>query len=557
MQKTKSIVRLVDNVPFASLALPNFGALAEAVVETTKEADTERWLWQLANILFNDDLEDDISEGVPAGLLDNYKHRIKKDRLSRLWETMIRTHHPSGTGDLKTAEERAFFYLCAHRVEEACKLLIDSGNPHLASLVSQIGRDEDTRKAMQDQIESWRKAGISCEISEPIRAIYELLAGNCLRSEGKPSGPPEERSSTFNMSDRFELDWFQAFGLRLWYGISDNDPIEDAVTLFHHDVYHEGEPQHPLTVTTKDSNQKPGDDPVGRESPFWILLKTYTLAVNDGTHPEIAPIPMPAAITPIAVSGHMLHNRLSFQLFHHLSKVVGHHDVFAVDQSRADQLAWDLSWELTTAEQYAPALFVLLHLSRPSDRERSVKEILSRFASLIPSPTAENGTPSSLWTYLTVELQVPLAWLWISKALHARAVGDIASEVECLIHAKHWNEAHGTFYRIVAPKAVIERDYDTLASLLNGFGESPERRVRDWADGGAVYQDFLHLVNAKGGWRDPASLKRLLKALAHLGGKVEKSATSSLYERIAFREMSRLVAGWATKDVGNVSLAVP
>ncbi|EFE30806.1 uncharacterized protein ARB_02296 [Trichophyton benhamiae CBS 112371] len=557
LQKTKSIVRLVDNVPFASLALPNFGALAEAVIDTTKAADTERWLWQLANILFNDDLEDDISEGVPAGLLDNYKHRIKKDRLSRLWETMIRTHHPNETGDLKTAEERAFSYLCAHRVEEACKLLIDSGNPHLASLVSQIGRDEDTRKAMQDQIESWRKAGISCEISEPIRAIYELLAGNCLRSEGKPSGPPEERISTFNMSDRFELDWFQAFGLRLWYGISDDDPIEDAVTLFHHDVYHEGEPQHPLAVATKDSNQKPGDDPVGRESPFWILLKTYTLAVNDGTHPEIAPIQMPAAITPVAVSGHMLHNRLSFQLFHHLSKVVGHHDVFAVDQSRADQLALDLSWELTTAEQYAPALFVLLHLSRPSDRERSVKEILSRFASLIPSPTAENGTPSSLWTYLTVELQVPPDWLWISKALHSRAIGDIASEVECLIHAKHWNEAHGTFYRIVAPKAVIERDYDTLASLLSGFGESPERRVRDWADGGAVYQDFLQLVNAKGGWRDPAPLKRLLKALAHLGGKVEKSATSSLYERIAFREMSRLVAGWATKDVGNVSLAVP
>ncbi|KAM5470643.1 hypothetical protein MauCBS54593_003684 [Microsporum audouinii] len=547
VQKTQSVVRLIDNVPFASLALPNFGDLAQAVTDTTKEADSERWLWQLANILFNDDLEDDISDGVPVGLRDKYQHRIKKDRLSRLWETIIRTHHPSGAGDLKTPEERAVVYLCSHRVEEACKILIDSGNPHLASLISQIGRDEGTRNAMQDQIESWRKGGISCEISEPIRAMYELLAGNCLRSEGKPSGPPEERISTFNISDRFDLDWFQAFGLRLWYGISDDDPLEDAVTLFHHDVYHEGEPQRPLTANTKASDGQM----TGHESPLWVLLKTYTLAVNNGTHPEIAPIQVPAAITPSTVSGHMLFNRLSFQLFHQLSKVVGHYDALAVDQAKADQLAWDFAWELTTAEQYAPALFVLLHLSRPADRERGVKEILSRFAALIPSPTTDNGTPNALWTYLTVELQIPPAWLWISKALHARAVGDIASEVDCLIHAKHWNEAHGTFYRVVAPKAVIERDYDTLASLLNGFGESPERRVRDWADGGAVYQDFLQLVNAKGGWRDPAPLKRLLKALASLGGKVEKSASSSLHERIAFREMSRMVAGWATRDVGN------
>ncbi|KAK2877245.1 hypothetical protein FQN49_001320, partial [Arthroderma sp. PD_2] len=551
LQKTQSAVRPVDNVPFASLAIPDFGALAKAVTDNTKEADTEKWVWHLANILFNDDLEDDISDGVPTSLREQYQHRIKKDRLSRLWETIIRNYRTSGFGGLKTPEERAVSYLCCHRVEEACKILIDSGNPHLATLVSQIGRDEVTRDAMRGQIESWRKGGISCEISEPIRAIYELLAGNCLRSEGKPNGPPEERISTFNISDRFELDWFQAFGLRLWYGISDDDPLEDAVTLFHHDVYHEGEPEYPLTVNTKDSNGPAVNEPLGRESPLWVLLKTYTLAVNNGTHPEIAPIQVPAAITPIAVSGHLLHNRLSFQLFQQLSKVVGHYDALAVDQARADQLTWDYAWELVTAEQFAPALFVLLHLSRPTDRERSVKEILGRFASLLPMPTTENGSPNSLWTYLTVELQVPPAWLWISKALYARAAGNIASEVECLIHAKHWNEAHGTFYRVVAPKAVIERDYGTLASLLNGFGESPERKVRDWMDGGAVYQDFLQLVNAKGGWRDPAPLKRLLNALANLGGKVEKSASSSLHERIAFREMSRMVAGWATRDVGN------
>ncbi|KAK2731766.1 hypothetical protein FQN57_003173 [Myotisia sp. PD_48] len=547
LQRAQTAIIFVDNTPLARLAEPNFASLAQSGTDNAQTAVTERWIWHLADILFNNDLQDDISDGVPLEHRSLYQHRIKKDRLTRLWEAIICHSHPSSK-IAKTPEERAFLSLCFHRVEDACKILTESGNPHLATLVSQIGRDHTTKAAMRGQIDSWLQANIASEMNEPIRAIYELLAGNCLRSEGKPTGPPEDRVSTFNLSSRFDLDWVQAFGLRLWYGISDDDPLEAAVSLFHHDISHRGEPELPLSVNVKHLN---GQDPVGQESPLWVLLKAYTLSVSNGSHPEIAPIPLPEAILPTAVCGHQLHHRLTFQLFHHLSKLPGKQEAFHINTMRADQLAWDFAWELTTLEQYAPACFVLLHLSQPKHRERSVKEILSRFAPYIPEANNLDGTPNPLWQYLVLDLELPPAWIWVPKALYARNSGDIVSEVDYLIRGKHWNEAHETFYRVVAPKMLIERDYDTLSSLLDGFGENPDRKVRGWADGGAIYQDFLRLVNAKGGWRDSAQLKRLLKALSNHGNKVENALSSSLSEKIAFREMSRMVAGWVTRDVGN------
>jgi nuclear pore complex protein Nup98-Nup96 len=244
---------------------------------------------------------------------------------------------------------------------------------------------------------------------------------------------------------------------------------------------------------------------------------------------------------------------LSFQLHQALSAVAGQHNALVIDTARADQLSWDYSWELASNGQYPQAIFVLLHLLDAMDRERSVKEILARFAAYLPTPTAPDGTPSPLWHYLVDELQIPVAWVWVAKALYARDRGDASSEVDYLIRGKNWNEAHATFCRVVGPKAVIERDYVTLESLISGFGEGPERKVRGWPSGGAVYEDFLLLVAAKGGRRDQIRLKRLVGALAALGERVEKSSAAGLEERVAFREISRVVAGWCARDAGSVS----
>lgn len=541
---------MVDDAPFARLVKTDFLKLAEDVNTDTPFADMERYAWQLACVLFNDDIHDDISASVPKGLHDQYRHRMKKDRLSRLWESIIRDQHASNIEEIQSPEERAFAYLCSHRIEEACKTLIDSRNLHLGTLIPHIGRSSASCRDMQIQVESWRQHNIYSEMSEPIRALYELLAGNCLRSDGKPGVALEDQASTFYFSERFQLDWVQAFGLRLWYGITDEDPIEAAVSLFHRDVTQGNEPAYPFSQFVENPAAVRSDpNRLAQESPLWVILKTYAAAMNNSQLADIPPVRLPEAIMPEAVSGDPLRNRFSFQLFHHISTIIGPHNGVIVDENRADQLTWDYACELSSAQQYPQAIFVLLHLQRAIDRERSLKEYLSRFAAWLPDSVHADGTPDFMWTYLTSDLRVPAAWIWVAKALYARNEEDAPGEVQCLLNAKHWNEAHETFRHVVGPKAIIERDYATLENLLFGFGEAPDKKVRGWSTGAAVYDDFVKLATTRGEKRDTARLKRLVGVLATLGDKVEKNDSSSLEEKVAFREISCVVAGWCAREV--------
>ncbi|KAL4891913.1 nuclear protein 96-domain-containing protein [Aspergillus ambiguus] len=552
VQRQLSVITRVDGVPFACLEKADFRQFAQASSGSSQEI----LVWQLANILFNDDIEDDISASVPVQLRAKYMHRIKKDRLSRLWERIVREKHAHDLGKASSAEERAVHLLCSHRVEEACNVLMTGQDFHLATLLSQIGRDSTTRADIAKQVEMWRQHNVHSEMSEPIRALYELLAGNALRSEGKSGGALEDRASTFTFSERFDLDWFQAFGLRLWYGITDEEPIEAAVAQFIKDLSGGEEPAFPYPSHQEGARgvMHTSADILGRESPLWVLLKTYSATAGTPTDVEYPALEFPAALLPESVSGDKLSNRLSFQLYQLLVGTVGQHDRLKIDSVHADQLVRDYAWELTCSGQLNRALFILLHLSKASDREHAVKETLARFASQLPGPVTSAGTPDATWQYLTVDLQIPAGWIWVAKALYARDTGNAADEVDCLIRGKHWNDAHATLCRIVGPTAVIEQDYATLEKLVTGFGDTPERKVRGWASGGGVYEDFLHLATTPSGSRDANRLNRLVNALVKMGESIQQaSGVEGLEERVAFTEMSKAVARWTAHEDGPVS----
>lgn len=552
IQKQQSTIQRVDGTPLVRLSKLDLHQFALSPAK-----DEERLVWQLVNILFNDDIEDDISAGVPPKLRLQFAHRIKKDRLTRLWEGIIRERQAQSLGLVRSPEERAVHLLCAHRVDEACQTLVDSQNLHLATVVAQIGRDATSRADMANQIDTWRQNNVLSEMSESVRALYELVAGNGLHSEGKAGGALEDRASSFTFTERFNLDWFQAFGLRLWYGITEDEPIEAAVSKFLDDLATGLEPAfpHPSHDTGTRAALQPDSDTLGRESPLWVLLKAYSTAAG---HAHVPPVELPAALLPESLSGDRLTNRLSFQLHHILTTVVGQNDAIKISQSHTDRLSWDYASELIAGQELVPALFVLLHLSQSEDRKRAVQETLARFGPVLPEPTTpDDSTPNPAWLQLTTDLQVPEAWIWVAKALHARARGDATREVDCLIRGKHWNDAHATFCRVVGPTAIISRDYATLEQLVNGFGEGPERKMRGWASGGGIYEDFLRLATATRGRRDPTRLSRLVNALKTMGGRVDGSqGMDGLEERVAFKEMSRAVAGWITHEDVQVSVSV-
>ncbi|KAJ5089638.1 hypothetical protein N7532_008322 [Penicillium argentinense] len=543
LQQQQSTVARVDGTPFVRLSGVDLRQFAFA-----PSKDEERLVWQLVNILFNDDIEDDISAGVPPQLRQQFAHRIKKDRLTRLWQNIIRERHSQSLDFHRSAEERAVYLLCSHRVEEACKTLVESGNPHLATLVAQIGRDATSQADMARQIKVWGQNNILAEMSEPVRALYDLVAGNGLRSEGKSGGALEDRASTFIFSERFELDWFQAFGLRLWYSTTEDEPIEAAVSKFLDDLDTGLEPAfpHPSHRASCGSPQ-PGSDTLGRESPLWVLLKTYA-AVRG--HKNVPPLELPAAILPESLSGNRLTNRLSFQLHYVLTAAIGPTEAIKIDQYQADRLAWDFASENIANEEFCAAIFVLLHLSQADDRKRAVQDTLARFGASLPDPTTSDGTTTDpVWEFLVGDFQLPEAWIWVAKALYARASGDAIREVDALIRGKHWNDAHATFCRVVGPTAIISRDYATLDKLITGFGDGPERKMRGWSSGGGIYEDFLRLATATRGRRDPTRLSRLVNALVAKSDHVRNgSGMDGLEERVAFKEMSRAVASWTTHE---------
>lgn len=532
-------------------------ALRERVLGTSTSNDLERQTWTLCNILFNDELQDDISAGVPPHLRAQYKSRIKKDRLSRLWEIIIRETTSTDIANIPNPEERAVAYLCSHRIEEACQCLIESRNYHLATLVSHIARDRNVQTELKAQVDSWYESKSISEMTEPIRALWELLAGNCLRSEGVTSQTfVEDRASRFYFSHRFNLDWIRAFGLRLWYGITDTEPIELAVEKFFTDVMHNEEPAYPNTpfaVRSAVGSNKERFQSLSLDSPLWSILKIYARSVSGPTSP-VSQVNVPQDIQPPAVSGDILSNRLSFQLLHYFSSIPNMHAAISIDTKSADQLISNFAFELSTSHQFPPAIFLLLHLHSSEIRERSIRDFLSRFAYLLPSPKMDDGSPNLLWTYLVTDLKIPPSWIWASKALLAREEGNATYEVQCLIRAENWDEAHDMFCRVVGPNTVIDQDYEGLRVLLAGFGETPDRKVRAWATGGAFYEDFYRLVTAESPANDPPRLNRLVATLMSLGDKLEKSETSTLQERVAFREISSLVAGWtADGKVASVS----
>ncbi|CAG8077594.1 unnamed protein product [Penicillium olsonii] len=548
VQRSQATIERVDGTPLVRMAKIDLSQFPLSP-STRSQSEEERLVWQLLNTLFNDDVEDDISAGVPPRLRKQFSHRIKKDRLTRLWERIVRQKHAQSLDLIRCPVERAVHLLCAHRVEEACKTLVDSQNPHLATLVAQIGRDATSRAGIANQIEVWRQNNVLSEMSEPVRALYELIAGNALRSEGKSSGALEDRASTFGLTERFDLDWFQAFGLRLWYCTSEEEPIEAAVSKFLADLATGHEPAFPHPSHLDGARVQPGSDTLGRESPLWVLLKAFSVTRGDSAES----LQFPASLLPESVSGDRLSNRLSFQLHHVLTATLGQQATIKIDQHQADHLVWDFASELSAGGDLPEALFVLLHLSQAEDRKRTVQDTLARFAAQLPEPFTADGSADAGWQYLVTDLQLPEAWIWVAKALYARDTGDSAREVECLIRGKHWNDAHATFCRIVAPSAIIEGDYQTLGALVSGFGDGPERKMRGWASGGGVYEDFLRLVNSTTGRRDPTRLNRLVNALVAMGDRIKDTGLEGLEERVAFKEMSRAVATWIThEDVQSV-----
>ena len=519
----------------------------------------EREVYQLAHVLF-DDYEDEFSAGLTGQQKKQFANRIRKDRLTNYWDLLVGRRHYQDIAEAekRSLEEAALWYLTVHDVTGACNCLIKAKDYHLATLVAQIDQaDEAFQEDIRCQIEAWREQSIIPEMSEPIRALYEILAGNTTISKGKIDGPVEDRASTFTISERFGLDWMQAFALCLWYGEHKHGSIEDAVQEFAGKLDERLESAYPYPDNWQQVSAEDEPDLAAaerkQESPLWVLLKLYAARPGTGQEPPILPQALAPLTKPFDV-------RAAFELHHTLA---AHIPYVRVESARADILAVDLAFQLSAARSYVDAAYALMHLSNSAERKAAIKDLLARHAAQLPnispiSPSAgiSNTDPAAAqWQLLTQELKIPAQWICEAKAQFSRSQNQSYDELNYLVTAELWSQAHTCLCRRVAPRAVIDEDWRTLAEALSKFGEKPEERLGDsWSAGGGIYADFMRLVavsrGKKGSEGHAAGLvQRLQAALTEMGQRFKKrgselmaGGSEQLEERVACKEMGRLVA---------------
>ncbi|KAL8734462.1 MAG: hypothetical protein Q9181_003165 [Wetmoreana brouardii] len=527
LQKARTHVDLDQGVPFATPQQIPLKELASSVAPSSRN---EKSVWDLASVLF-DELDLSAFGTIPASEKDAYEYRVRKDSLSDFWSSLCLENAQKTVTNAPSAEERAFGYLTANALVKACQTLIEAKDFRLATLVSQLPADHIMAEDMANQIKEWGKLCVLSEMTDPIRTLYEICAGNVCVCEGK-KGAIEDQVKRFTISQRFGLDWQRSFGLRLWYGTKAEDSIEAAISSFYDGIVDGVEPTKPIAPFAEYPSTE--DDTIP-EDIHWGLLKLF--AASKSAIPAQSLLDITA---PYNTVGNPIDFRFSFQLYHALS----HFFSSTTDPAKADTLAHNFAAQLEHQGEWLWSIFVLLHLSSPSQRQSAIQSTLARHAPSIPAD--ESAFPFST---LLNDFKIPASWIWEAKALEARSIPqDHAKEITYLQHAGDWSVAHETFCRVMGPRCVIEEDWDTLTQLLEGFEKGKDAIGEQWLLGGGIYQDHLDVVE---GAFDTKTLERLMETLPLL--VEERKGELGFEEGIAVREIAGCVAGMVESRNYNVS----
>jgi nuclear pore complex protein Nup98-Nup96 len=486
--------------------------------------NAETLIWHLCSILF-DELEHAVigeyTNGVPHDRLDEFGDLLRLDTLKEFWHRLVESHAQDGLKRARSPEEKAVYYLTQNDITNACETLIAAKDFKLAAMVAQLPGSQRSRNMMREQITAWKNRNDWSEMSEPIRAIYSILAGEVCVVQGKID-TPENRVSEFSFSKRFALSWQQGFALRLFYG--GHPSIRAVINDYTSDLDGGHETKKPVTTWTdgKESND--------------VLFEILTLAQDQSSR----------VFDPLTVSGSALNSRLAWQL----TTLLNAHDICSTPQERLDKLTYDFATELENAGDLVTSVWALLHIGDTTDtgaRQKAVSAVLSRKGGAISEPKADDG---GTFQELAQRLHIPVPLIWTAKALYAKAgLHNSALELEWLINAGNVDTAHEILCTTLGPQAVIEQDYDILSHSLQLF---PRRLPDGWQRGGQVYLDFVRLINGRARQRlnvdDEAAMKRLRRGLAEME---EEAAKFSQVERVAIYEMGKVLDDVVREHHGN------
>lgn len=538
----------VEQVVFDPTVLPSFTDVATHVSSHAPSANEERYVWQLAGILFDEISDEDLKNRAELA--------VRKDKLSDFFKKLVRKDAENQIHRAASAEERALIWLTCGDVEEACAALLEGKNFHLATMVAQLPGNDGFQEAIAQQLAEWRRLNALSEFDDNIRIIYELLAGNVCESEAKTGAGRENEIATISFSKRLNLDWRRAFGLRLWYG-SGVTSIEEAVKQLEEDMQSGAEPVRPVPWFVKQQIDTNWEDPtpLERQDVLWGLLKLFATSYAQIEDVKITETSLAAVLEPSNVVGNPLDARLSLELFVLLSaRGIASHDS---EGNEHDFMATNDALVLTYAEAISSLIkddardldttvWALMQLSDPYAREQRVRSLLSVHAPLL------NPTEAPIkWLQTSAAAS---KWEFAAKALYARAIErDSIAECRWLVHAGEWTNAHSVLCGVIGPTAVIEMDDNDLRSTLTLLRDDENIDSAEWSRGGEIYLDYIELLDLESQQQGKANISRVKDLVQKLGKALEGARKGGLEgkgfkERVALQMMAEKVAKIGLRD---------
>ncbi|KAM3416458.1 hypothetical protein BST61_g8053 [Cercospora zeina] len=532
LQKQITVTEVVDGFPAArpDSAHVDFARLAE------NSSDAESVIWRLSALLFESirTSANYLVTGMSDEQILTFEPRLRKDAVQDFWAGIVEATSTESAAAAKSAEEKALFLLTRGDHIAAAEVLAKARDFRLAALVSQLPGSENSRDLIKKQIDIWRNHNDWSEMSDPVRTLYSILAGEICTVAGK-NGAKEDRVKELSISERFELNWTQSFALRLFFG--GFDTLDQVVKAYADDIDTGRELTLPTPFWTVQGASE--TSVAGREDTLCGLLRLFSTT-------RAYPADLASLFDPTTVSGSPADSRLAWQLAIILY-AKGRADY--IDHTILDRITRDFAAELEYANKFVTAIWVLLHLTDAKQRGFMIKEVLMRNGGNIPDPsTGDEMTETNVFDQLTTYLKIPRNLLFEAKALHATAeLKNPALQARYLLLAGLFDEAHDVLVSTIGPTAVIEEEYDELIDILRCFPEHGNS-VQGWERGGEVYSDFALIVTMspvrKKGHEGKKVMRRLKRGLEAMNNADRRL---TLEERVSMIEMGRILAEEASE----------
>lgn len=265
------------------------------------------------------------------------------------------------------------------------------------------------------------------------------------------------------------LDWKRQFGIHLWYNSLPINSITDALNLYEKSVENDicTKPMPSYVEESVKCCQNSSD----LFDTCFHLIKLYSNSEY----------PIEKIVHPLNYGSNQLDHRLTWHLTMALQALQYNH----MTKFSIENLHNSFAAQLQSAGLWHWAIYVLMHIENDQRREKFVRLYLSR-----------NVTSQSDLTdcekFLVEKLKVPSEWVYEYKALRAKYEHLDENQLELLIKAHKWNEAHHVLIEQIAPDLFINKKFEKLNNYLNLLSKETACISR-WNYGGLVYLDFIKL----------------------------------------------------------------